>query len=388
MEHSRNLVYFKDADGRFIKVGTTFAERLNLARPEEAVGRTDFDFFTESQARQARDDERQVMSTGRPLLGRREARTLPDGRTAWMMTSKLPLRDAAGRIIGTFAVSEDITPLVKTQQSLRSSETRLRALTADRILMECDLIHARSILDSLLPEKLPAHPRLKIKLHYKPMQSIGGDFVALPALPAGTLGVFLGDLMGHGVAAALHLALLKFLSDRLLVTFGTDPKAYLEHLNRQVRKQMRQTFICGMYGLFQFREGRESGVLEVAGAGHHGPLVHRADTGALELVRLGGNAALGILDSYETATVRITLRPRDRVYLFTDGLYEAFNGKREILGMERLIGIFRATRDRSLDGAFAHVLKEVDAFRAGTPVNDDVVLAGFEVRKEESPGAR
>jgi sigma-B regulation protein RsbU (phosphoserine phosphatase) len=263
-----------------------------------------------------------------------------------MMTSKLPLRDAAGRIIGTFAVSEDITPLVKTQQSLRSSETRLRALTADRILMERDLHHARSILDSLLPEKLPVHPRLRIKLHYKPMQSIGGDFVALPALSAGTLGVFLGDLMGHGVAAALHLALLKFLSDRLLVTFGTDPKAYLEHLNRQVRKQMRHTFISGMYGLFQFRDGHESGVLEVAGAGHHGPLVHRADTGALELVRLGGNAALGILDSYETISVRITLRPRDR----------------------------------SLDEAFAHVLKEVDAFRAGTPVSDDVVVAGFEVR--------
>jgi serine phosphatase RsbU (regulator of sigma subunit) len=258
-------------------------------------------------------------------------------------------------------------------------ELLLQAIRTDGVKLYRDLQQARKIIESLLPDRLPRHPRLDCRLHYQPMQSIGGDFISLPSLPGGGQGIFLADLMGHGVPAALHMALLKFLSDRLLPTFGMDPKGFLEHLNRQVRKQMRTTFVAGLYGWFQFPPGRPEADLWIAGAGHPGPLLQRAGTEVPELVRIGGNGALGILSDFETAAARIELSPGDRVFLFTDGLPEAFNAERRQLGLERLSGFIGRTRGLRLPEAFDRILDDVDAFRDEAPVSDDVVLAGFEV---------
>lgn len=272
------------------------------------------------------------------------------------------------------------------QQTMEALEQDmlLKAIRTDGVRLYRDLLQARKIIESLLPDRLPRHPRLEIQLHYQPMQSIGGDFVSLPALPGGGQGIFLADLMGHGVPAALHMALLKFLSDRLLPTFGTDPKGFLERLNRQVRKQMRTTFVAGLYGWFQFTRDRPGARLGIAGAGHPGPLVQRAEEAEPELVRIGGNGALGILDDFETEAACIELRPGDRVFLFTDGLSETFNAERRQLGLERLKEFIALTRGLALPEAFERILNDVDEFRDEAPVSDDVVLVGFEVCEESA----
>jgi PAS domain S-box-containing protein len=124
MDNVPDHIYFKDAQGRFTRINRAMAARFGLPGPDAAVGKTDFDFFAEEHARQARADEEQVQRTGRPLVGHEEKETWPDGAVSWVSSTKLPLRDAAGRVVGTFGISRDITGRKRAEEALRQSEER------------------------------------------------------------------------------------------------------------------------------------------------------------------------------------------------------------------------------------------------------------------------
>ena len=118
MNNVPDQVYFKDAHSRFIRISKAQAERFGLRDPAQAVGKTDFDFFAEDHARPAFEDEQEIMKTGRLLVGLEEQETWPDGRTGWVSTTKVPLRDRQGRVIGTFGISRDITERKRAEEEL------------------------------------------------------------------------------------------------------------------------------------------------------------------------------------------------------------------------------------------------------------------------------
>jgi two-component system sensor histidine kinase/response regulator len=124
MDNVPDHIYFKDTAGRFLRINQAMARRFGLADPAEAVGKTDFDFFTEEHARQARTDEDEILRTGRPLVNQEEKETWPDGGVSWVSTTKLPLRDAAGRVVGTFGISRDVTARRRAEEELRASQER------------------------------------------------------------------------------------------------------------------------------------------------------------------------------------------------------------------------------------------------------------------------
>jgi PAS domain S-box-containing protein len=108
LENVPDHIYFKDAESRFIAISTAQAEWFGLSEPDQAVGKTDFDFFAQDHAQPAFEDERDVMRSGQPLI-KEEKETWPDGRETWVATAKMPLRDEMERIVGTFGISRDIT---------------------------------------------------------------------------------------------------------------------------------------------------------------------------------------------------------------------------------------------------------------------------------------
>jgi PAS domain S-box-containing protein len=128
MDNLPDTIYFKDADSRFIRINKAQAERFGLSDPAQAVGKTDFDFFTVEHAQPAYADEQAVIKTGQPLVGKEEKETWPDGRETWVSTTKVPLRDNQGHIVGTFGVSRDITELKRSQESLVAERNLLRTL--------------------------------------------------------------------------------------------------------------------------------------------------------------------------------------------------------------------------------------------------------------------
>jgi two-component system sensor histidine kinase/response regulator len=128
MDHLPDSIYFKDSASRFLSISEALAKRFGLSDPAQAEGKSDFDFFTAEHARQARADEEAVMNSGNAVLAKEEKETWPDGRVTWVSTTKLPLRDADGQVVGTFGVSRDITEQKQAELALQDSERRMRLI--------------------------------------------------------------------------------------------------------------------------------------------------------------------------------------------------------------------------------------------------------------------
>jgi PAS domain S-box-containing protein len=131
LENFPDYVYFKDRRSRFIAVSRSRVRCFGGATARQIVGRTDFDFFSERHARPAYEDEQRIMRTGEPILNKLEKEIWADGRIAWVLTSKLPLRDENGTIIGTFGVSKDVTETKVLEQALEQAHKNL--MDASRI---------------------------------------------------------------------------------------------------------------------------------------------------------------------------------------------------------------------------------------------------------------
>ncbi len=126
MQNLPDHIYFKDRASRFLRMSKSQAERFGLDDPAQAIGKTDFDFFTEEHARSAYEDEQRIIQTGQPIIGIEEKETWPDGSETWVSTTKLPLLDNNGNIIGTFGVSRDITDRKKAERDLQKALSDLQ----------------------------------------------------------------------------------------------------------------------------------------------------------------------------------------------------------------------------------------------------------------------
>ncbi len=119
LDNIPDSIYFKDQDSRFVRISRSMAEKFHLPDPQSIIGKTDADIFTSKHAGQARADELEIMSTGEPMVARIEQETWPDRDDTWCSTTKMPLQDSNGSIVGTFGVSRDITELKMIEAELR-----------------------------------------------------------------------------------------------------------------------------------------------------------------------------------------------------------------------------------------------------------------------------
>jgi PAS domain S-box-containing protein len=151
LDNFPDAIYYKDRQSRFVRLSKSTVEKsLAAARSrhcgsqpsadpaelpahlagveqfaEYMLGKTDFDFFAESHARPAYEDEQEIIRTGKPILGKLEEETHPDGRITWCLTTKMPWCDKDGNIIGTFGISKDFTALKKAEVELEAAHQRL-----------------------------------------------------------------------------------------------------------------------------------------------------------------------------------------------------------------------------------------------------------------------
>lgn len=123
-----DAIYFKDSASRFIRISESMARMFGLKSAADAVGKSDADFFTSEHANQAREDELRIMRTGESIIGRIEKETWPDRDDTWVSSTKLPLRNSDGKVIGTFGLSRDITSVIQVETELQQERDRLQTL--------------------------------------------------------------------------------------------------------------------------------------------------------------------------------------------------------------------------------------------------------------------
>ena len=117
LDASDEVIYFKDLQSRFLRVSLGMANRHGLPQAQ-VYGKTDADLFAEAHAASALADEREILRTGLPIVNKEECEGFVDGAVRWVSTSKFPLHDIDGRIVGTFGVSHDITRRVLAEQEM------------------------------------------------------------------------------------------------------------------------------------------------------------------------------------------------------------------------------------------------------------------------------
>jgi two-component system sensor histidine kinase/response regulator len=129
MESIPDNIYCKDRQSRFVVVSQALLQKFGLKDYAEVLGKTDFDFFTDEHARQAFADEQRIMETGQPILGIVEKETWGDGNVTWGLTTKTPLRNKAGEIIGTCGVTKDITTIKLAEAQLEAAKLAAESAT-------------------------------------------------------------------------------------------------------------------------------------------------------------------------------------------------------------------------------------------------------------------
>jgi PAS domain S-box-containing protein len=128
LENYPDFIYFKDRDGRFIRVSQSLAKAVGVGSYKAMIGCTDFDFFEEEHARKAYQDEQQVMHSREGVIGELEEIVLPDGAIRWVSTTRVPLIDSADNVIGTMGISREVDDLVRTRQALQREKLFLKTI--------------------------------------------------------------------------------------------------------------------------------------------------------------------------------------------------------------------------------------------------------------------
>lgn len=128
LDNIPDSIYFKDRDHRFVAVSKAKAEHHGLS-PEDFVGKTDFDFFSEEHARGMHEDDDQVLKRGKPIVDREEKVTHPDGSVRWYSVTKVPYYDKEGNIIGTLGISRDITARKRVKEELKQASAAIAEIS-------------------------------------------------------------------------------------------------------------------------------------------------------------------------------------------------------------------------------------------------------------------
>lgn len=256
--------------------------------------------------------------------------------------------------------------------SLQRHIADLTEITAEKERLGAELAIASQIQTDTLPRVFPPFPERRefdIYASTVPAKEVGGDFYDFFMVDDDHLALVMADVSGKGVPAALFMMTAKTLI-KSAVLHGLSPKATLESVNDQLcENNDAEMFVTVWLGVLQVSTGN----LVCANAGHEYPAVKHTD-GKFELLMDPHGFVLAGMENSMYEEYTLSLAPRDKLFVYTDGVPEATNSANELFGTERMLRALNASVTRTCEEQLCCVRHAVDEFAAGAPQFDDITM--------------
>jgi sigma-B regulation protein RsbU (phosphoserine phosphatase) len=273
---------------------------------------------------------------------------------------------------------------VGTQLLLKNSQDALKS-AHDR--MKNDLDAAAEIQQMLLPHNLPEMDSLAIAWKFYPCDELAGDFLNIFQLSENEIGIYIVDVMGHGVPAALlSFSVSRNLSplggpDSIVLNSGdtqsaVSPVEVLNKLNTLYPFETnKDRFFTMLYGVLDIRDNQ----FRYASAGHPGPLIVSSEQSAQEIS--GKGFPVGLVDKPDYEETKITLKPGDRMYLYSDGFIEEMNKDGKHFDMNRFQESIKGNYSFTLDKSIEHTVNAIMSWHGSENFSDDLSIIGVEIKR-------
>ena len=382
MNNMPDAIYFKDRQSRFLMLNKACADKHGWESPEAVKGKSDLDLFSKEHAEQALADEQMIIETGKALYGIEEKETWPDGSITWASTTKMPLRNREGEIIGTFGISRNITQRKETELRTQQAAEKIRMIKEE---MEDDFRMAGDLQKTFFPSYYPDFPAGAVPeercvefLHrFTACSKVVGDYCSIHRVSKTEAGIFLCDVQGVGVRSALGTALIRGIVQEI-TPLGLEPGAYLSHMNALLFPLAHRGEMPIHVTACYLTLDTVTRTVRFANAGHPLPLLLRARGGAQWLCEDQMSSA-PLASQPETAysSAECCVEPGDAVVLFTDGLFNAENAMGDPYGTKRLLGSAHSFSGESLEDIFDGLEGDALSFIKNGAFTDDVCLVGF-----------
>ncbi|MCK9421739.1 MAG: fused response regulator/phosphatase [Bacteroidales bacterium] len=239
------------------------------------------------------------------------------------------------------------------------------------ISIQQDLNTAREIQQAILPKKFPPFPNrtdFDIFASMVAAKEVGGDFYDFFLIDSDRLGFVIGDVSGKGVPAAIFMAVSRTLI-RATGLKGIPTEECMNYVNNLLcNESVSCMFVTVFYGILN----TVTGEVEYVNAGHNPPYILGAD--GIRKVEMTGGPILGCLEEICYLSKKTRLFPGERLFLFTDGITEAFNKEDQPFGEDRLEKFLTNNTAKSIEEVVKGISGAVNEFSVGIPQSDDITL--------------
>jgi phosphoserine phosphatase RsbU/P len=304
-----------------------------------------------------------------------------DGTPFWNRLSITPVADASGVVTHFIGVQSDVTAEKEARDALQEANRRLKE--AGEALRQ-DLQAAAALQRALLPAELPSFAGLDFTYRFRPSTEVGGDALNVIPLNDELVAIYMLDVAGHGVAAALLSVtlthMLSALPDRSFLYRSSgaaqaiaSPAEVVSRLNTHfLSSPGSPPYFTMIYGLLDKR----TGVFRYIAAGHLGP-IHVAP-GRAPFIGETGGIPVGLLPTATYEEHVIALAPGDRLFFFTDGIIEAESRSEEVFGVELLVEAIDRNRGLPLNETVALIMGRIEQWSAPDGPTDDASILAIE----------
>jgi sigma-B regulation protein RsbU (phosphoserine phosphatase) len=379
-------ISIKDLEGRYIFDNSSHCRFLGAKNPSEVIGKTLFDFLPPEMAAKFRAEDLHVLGSGKPIVRCIDEAVDSVGNKHWMSVTKMPLYDDEGELLGLVSTTRDITARKAAEEQLAKYAEELRKKNAQ---LEEDLETARELQSALLPQHYPRFPSsaspetsaLRFQHFFRSCSGVAGDFFHIFQISDSVAGVFIADVMGHGVRAALVAAIIRTLVEESR-PHAAQPAKFLGELNKGISLILKSTHLPIFASACYIVADLARGDLKYANAGHPAPLfVHRPRQSAEQLPLPGPqrDPVLGIFSDAKYRSSSCEICEGDTLLLFTDGLFEVQGPEAEYYDQNRLLSSVRQRVRLHADDLCSQLVDDVQQFAATKRFVDDVCLIAVEI---------